>query len=260
MNTMSTKFQRGMGLIELMVAIVLALLLALAMIAIFLSGRASFLTQEQVGRLQENGRYAYHLMTTELQRAGYRRASWDPPRGGFAFTANTVNGANDLSDVIELQYETDRDCFSDFNTVTENLPQPDGTGTLTVPQFYQKLIRFSVINDQLWYQCSYGPVNGALAQQISASVADGVENLQIQYGEDLTRDLSVNQWVDAGAWNNFANVVSVRLAMVVRTPEEFTTEADQETFDLYSTTSTAAGDNRIRRVYSGQVSLRNQTL
>ena len=257
----STRKQSGFSMIELMVTLVLVSFLAIMMVMIFVSGRASFLTQDQVGRLQENGRYAFHLMTSELQRAGFHRKVWEPPRFGFAFTANTLDGGKSAApDIIELQYESDRDCSSAFNTNTEDITRPHDGSVITVPQFYLKQINFSVIDSQLIYTCSYGPVDGVLAQQVNAAVADGVENLQIQFGEDLNSDLSVNQWVDGGNWNNFQNVVAIRFGMVMRTPEQFTVEADDQTFDLYGTTTTAVGDNRIRRVYSGQVSVRNLTL
>jgi len=259
-NSIAKLKQKGFSLIELMVTLVLVSFLAIAMIMIFLSGRTSFLTQDQVGRLQENGRYAFHLMTRELQRAGYQREVWEPPAFGFAFTANTVDGGGTAPDTIELQYESDRDCNDAFNTVTENIIRPDTGASVAVPAFHLRLISFSVVDNQLMYSCSYGPVNTAPTLQINAAVADGVENLQIQFGEDMTTDFSVNQWVDGGAWNNFANVVSVRVAMVVRTPEEFAIGTDNETFDLYGTTTAAAGDQRIRRVFSGQVSARNLTL
>lgn len=253
--------QRGVSLIELMIALLLSSLIILAMVSVFIAGRASFLTQEQVARQQENGRFAWELITGELQEAGYHPVVWDPPALGFALTNNTTDGGGLNPDTLELQYESDRNCFGAENTVTEAVTQPNGTN-VNVPQYYQKLARFAVdgTTDQLVYTCSYGPVNGALVQQINAPVADGIENLQIQYGEDTTGDLSVNQWVNAGAWTNFFDVVSVRIAVVVATPEEFTVEDDTQTFDLYSGTSTAAGDNRARKVFAGQVNLRNLTL
>lgn len=264
MNTLihkrlSQNKQCGASLIEVMVSLLIVSLLMIAMVVIFLSGRASFIGQEQLGRLQENGRYAFNLMTKEIHRAGYRPEVWELPRLGFAFTLNSVNGTGIGSDVIELQYEFDKDCFGAFNTATVPITQPDGT-VVNVPRFDQRLVSFSVVNNELLYSCSYGPVNGALAVQINSAVADGVENLQIQYGEDLTNDLSVNSWVNAGGWNNLFDVVAVRIAMAVRTPEQIRLDADTQTLDLYGLTTAAAGDRRIRRVYSGQVSVRNLTL
>jgi type IV pilus assembly protein PilW len=256
--------QAGVSLVELMVALVISSLLIAGMVAMFLSGRTSFLTQEQLARLQENGRYAFALMTSEIQESGYHRQTWDPPQLGFAFTNNSTDGGGTASDQIEVQYESDRDCRDAYNTVTEAALLPDGSA-ITVPQFYQKLIRFSVVDNQLVYTCSYGPVNGTLVQQINEAVADGVENLQVQYGEDLTNDLSVNQWVAAGGWNNAFDVVAVRVALLMRTPEAFATEQDAETYDLYGTIVTpvsadAADNRRLRRVFAGEVNLRNLTL
>ena len=106
-----------------------------------------------------------------------------------------------LPDTIELQYESDRDCNDAFNTVTENITRPDdgsasdnGSGSI-----YLRLINFSVVNNQLMYTCSYGSgKRSPLVLQVNAAVADGVENLQIQFGEDMNSDFSVNQWVDRG--------------------------------------------------------------
>ncbi len=253
--------QAGLSLIELMIALLLSTLLIFALVSVFIAGRASFLTQEQVARQQENGRFGFQLLTEELQRSGFHPVVWDPPSLGFALTANTADGGGMTPDTLELQYESDRNCFGAENPAQEVVIKPDGSN-VTVPRYYQKLVRFAVdaADDQLDYTCSYGPVNGALAQQINAPIADGVENLQIQYGEDTTGDLSVNTWVNAGAWGNAFDVVSVRVALVVATPEEFAVEADDQTFDVYSGTTTAAGDNKFRKVFAGQVNLRNLTL
>lgn len=259
--------QTGVTLVELMVTLVIASLLILALVAVFLSSRTSFLTQEQLARLQENGRYAFESITRELKEAGFRRETWEPPALGFPLvTANaadggavTADGGGANADTLVIHYESDKDCLDDFNAVTENVAVPGG-GTATVPQYYHKLLRYTIVNNQLNLECRYGPVNGVLAQQINGPIADGVENLQVQYGEDLNGDLSVNQWVNAGGWSNAFDVVAVRIGLVVRTPETFTTEADTQTFDLYGTTTTAQNDQRIRRVYAGEVNMRNLTL
>ena len=264
MNTLKFKRQQqvkqsGSSMVELMVALLVVSLLMIAMVAMFLSSRASFIGQEQIGRLQENGRYAFNLITKEIERAGYRPEVWEPPRLGFAFTNNTTNGSGTDSDTIELQYESNEDCLGAFNTTTDAIILPDGS-TVNVPRHEQRLVNFSILNNELIYVCSYGPINGALVEQINTAVAEGIENLQIQYGENLTNDLSVNNWVNAGGWNNMSDIVAVRIAMSVRTPEIVRIENDTRTHDLYSHTTTAAGDQRIRRVYSGLISVRNLTL
>lgn len=251
--------QRGVSMIELMVSLVIASFLIAGMVLIFLSGRASFVTQEQVGRLQENGRYAYQLIKQEIQNSGYHHEAWEPPQLGVGMTVNTVNGAGNSPDTLELQYESDKDCNGAFNTVTVSVTKPDGTA-INVPAHYQRLVRFTVVNNQLIYTCSYGQINGALTQQVNSVVADGVENLQVQFGEDTNGNLSANNWVDDVSTIDLFNVVALRVAMVVATPEIVSIENDAQTYDLYAATTTAANDARIRRVYGGEITLRNATL
>ena len=251
--------QKGVTLVELMVALVIASFLIGGMVLIFLSGRSSFMTQEQVGRMQENGRYAYELIKHEVQNAGYHHEAWEVPQLGYGLTVNTVDGSGAAPDTLEVQYESDKDCFDNYNTNTVAVVQPNGTA-INIPAQYQRLVRFTVVNDQLIYTCSYGQINGVLTQQVNASVADGVENLQVQFGEDTNGDLSANNWVDDVSTIDLFNVISLRVGMVVRTPETITIEQDTETYDLYAATTTAANDNRLRRVWGGEIALRNSTL
>jgi type IV pilus assembly protein PilW len=63
--------QRGLGMIELMIAITLGLLITAAVGTIFLSGSKSYNENERFARMQENGRYALKLLADELAMAGY---------------------------------------------------------------------------------------------------------------------------------------------------------------------------------------------
>jgi type IV pilus assembly protein PilW len=63
--------QRGLGIIELMIAITLGLLITAAVGTIFLSGSKSYNENERFARMQENGRYALKLLADELAMAGY---------------------------------------------------------------------------------------------------------------------------------------------------------------------------------------------
>ncbi len=260
--------QRGLTLVELMIALVLSTLIILAMVFTFISGRASFLTQEQQARQQENGRFAWQLMTEEIQKAGYHPEVWDPPRLGFALTVSGAGDAvlgtidnGDNPDQLEVHYESDRNCFGAENPVNEPLTPPIGAAA-NVPSYFRKVVSFRVdpATDQLIYRCDYGPVGGALVNQIDAPVADGIENVQFQYGEDTTGDLSANQWNDFNAVGNPFDIVAIRIAVLVATPDEYVAENDAQTFDLFSHTTAAANDRRSRKVFSGQVNMRNLTL
>ena len=258
------RLQRGVTLLELLVALLISSLLILAMVFLFMSGRASFLTQEQVARQQENGRFAWQLITRELQQAGYFPEVWDRPRIGFAI-AEATNGAGTAGDAITLQYESDKDCYGDYNrNETEPVERPDGT-VVQVPAHWHKVVRFELDGNgdvnRLLYSCGYAQINPPNVPAFTINqqpVAEGISNLQFQYGVDGNRDLSVDQWVDAPG--TLEDVLSVRVALLVATPENITFEADDQTYDLYSFTSAAYGDQRSRKVFAGQVNMRNLTL
>ena len=62
---------RGFSLIELMVALVITLILLAGIGQIFLSSKKSFLIQDSLGRMQENGRYAMETIAQDVRRAGF---------------------------------------------------------------------------------------------------------------------------------------------------------------------------------------------
>ena len=62
---------RGFSLVELMVALVITLILLAGIGQIFLSSKKSFVIQDSLGRMQENGRYAMETLAQDVRRAGY---------------------------------------------------------------------------------------------------------------------------------------------------------------------------------------------
>lgn len=62
---------RGLTLIELLVALALAVTLSAAMVATYANSRRHHFYEQQVARLQENGRHALRLLTRDLAMAGF---------------------------------------------------------------------------------------------------------------------------------------------------------------------------------------------
>ncbi|MES1944404.1 type IV pilus assembly protein PilW [Salinisphaera sp. PC39] len=63
--------QRGFGLVEMMIAMVLGLLLVAAAIQVFLSTRASYRYNQALAEVQDGARFAMHVLTHDLRLAGY---------------------------------------------------------------------------------------------------------------------------------------------------------------------------------------------
>lgn len=66
----ATRSQRGLSLVELMVGTVLGLLLAGAVLQVYLSTKMTFNTQDQKSVLEESGRYALEVVAREVRMAG----------------------------------------------------------------------------------------------------------------------------------------------------------------------------------------------
>jgi type IV pilus assembly protein PilW len=61
---------KGFTIVELMVSLVLGLLLIGGTISIYLSNQESFRTADAISKVQENGRFAFELMSRDLRDAG----------------------------------------------------------------------------------------------------------------------------------------------------------------------------------------------
>lgn len=88
-------------------------------------------------------------------------------------------------------------------------------------------------------------------------ILPGVENFQIQFGEDLDADGTVDQFVNADAVTNFSKVYAARLWVLVRTER---TEKDLDTSKNYTIAGQAvaiADDDYRRLLVSSVVKMRN---
>ena len=64
-------FQRGLSLIELMIAIALGIVLSAGVIEIYIGSKQTYRSQNALSRLQENGRYALEQIAGDMRRSGY---------------------------------------------------------------------------------------------------------------------------------------------------------------------------------------------
>lgn len=82
--------QRGLTLIETMVAMVISLILIGGVIQIFVGSKQTYRFQESLSRVQESGRYALEAMSRDLRMAGYRGC-----QGSDVELTNTLNDSTD---------------------------------------------------------------------------------------------------------------------------------------------------------------------
>jgi len=112
--------QVGLTLIELLLALLLGAVLSLGVTQLFVRGKISYLQDEEMARLQENGRYALRYLTREMNMAGYlANVLW----------AGNVASAPGGTACFDHLIDTRRP-IEFYNDVTENGPRETGLSTL----------------------------------------------------------------------------------------------------------------------------------
>jgi type IV pilus assembly protein PilW len=86
-----------------------------------------------------------------------------------------------------------------------------------------------------------------LGDIVANELVEGIEDMTILYGEDRNSDGNPDIYVNAASVLNMDNVISVRITVDARTVE-----------DNIATSTTAAGDRRIRRSFTTTVGIRNR--
>jgi type IV pilus assembly protein PilW len=92
-------------------------------------------------------------------------------------------------------------------------------------------------------------------------LVEGIEQMQVQYGVDTTGDVIVDAYRTAdqvqadGQWND---VISVSVALLVRSLEQYGTDTDQRAYTLLDVNVAAPADRRLREVFTATASIRNR--
>ncbi len=88
-------------------------------------------------------------------------------------------------------------------------------------------------------------------------LADGVEDLQILYGEDTGGGNEyADEYLTANLVSDWADVRSVRINLLLRSEDDITTQPRAFTFN--GANANTANDNRLRMVFSTTIALRNR--
>ena len=233
--------QRGFSLVELMVALTISLILMAGVGQIFMSTKSSYNLQNGLGRLQENARFALDILSQNIGQAGYttdldgidafnsaNTLENQSANAGLGFTQAT----NRASDIIEINYVSTTDCLG------------NATGGTATDRYY--------INGNTLMCLGNGSVTAGI-------LAEGIENMQFLYGEDTDADDVANIYVNAGNVTTWANVKSVRVALLVSTTENMGTSSTDSNIHVLLNTPPIGplNDNAMRRVFGMTIPLRN---
>ena len=89
-------------------------------------------------------------------------------------------------------------------------------------------------------------------------LVESVDTMQVLYGVDAALDGAVDGYVTADAVADWTQVVTVRVSLLMRSPDEFGTDVDSRTYDVNGVIFNPVDDRRERQVFTTTIALRNR--
>ncbi|MFZ2209109.1 MAG: PilW family protein [Porticoccaceae bacterium] len=194
--------QSGFSLVELMIALLLGLLLMSGIIAVYLESKNSFVQDEAISRVQENGRFALRLLTREIAMGGFYAGVTDPG----AISAATVVGDAcatwllNPTQVIET-YDNADGSSEEAALGTCTLAAVVGTDVLAVRRASDK----PLIHDGNW-QDDFETDGLTDAQYYLHTESSGLGPAEIRLGSALDGAALTTSTSTADVWNYFGRI------------------------------------------------------
>lgn len=251
----ANRAQRGLSLIELMVAMVIGCFLILGVTQIFISNQKSYLFQQGQSGNQENSRFALAILNQELSKAGYRsNPSRDFPAGsglGCTFPARTSVYALSPTQLC-IQYQasnrTDVTCQGTaLSTAAQN----------TIADTYNQIN--PIIIEKIAFDAATSSItctSGTVTQQL----VTGVAGLRFEYGSGDVELKVVKNFSTSPT----ATIGAVRYTMLMQSPgtaslRDTTTGTSLALTDWNTRFGTKLADtNQIYQLVQGTTMIRNQ--
>jgi type IV pilus assembly protein PilW len=254
--------QRGFTLIELMIAMLIGVFLMGGVIQIFLSAKQAYRLQENLSRLQENGRFAMDMIAQDTRMAGYVDTVCLPttataPQSSQQALLQVANADKTDSTTNWCSPATgSMGCISSIpssgtnsSTTAQNTTAPANTTAGNV--------RTDAIRSYQWFSptnCTVAGLNatgteisyfikaddsnsnvaslwrypGSNAINTAQERVEGIETMYVLYGvdTDATPDYIPNYYADAGS-ADLTKIVSVRITLVAVTTDIGLTDTPQ---------------------------------
>jgi type IV pilus assembly protein PilW len=245
--------QRGLTVVELLVALVLSLLLMTGIIQVFLASKQTYATNEAMSVLQENGRFALEFIARSVRIGGYvepTALSLGTPlavQGSGCTGLCTENGNGNASDQLAIAFQPPRDPATGTR---------QDCGGMTVADQRILVNVFRVQNGSL--RCSsYQHTPYQLLSQ-NVELVSGIDRLQVLYGINTQGDLdSANQYVSADRVADWGQVRAVRVAVLANSLSPVSPAPPARPYILLDATPVSFDDRLARQIFTSTIQLKN---
>lgn len=98
--------------------------------------------------------------------------------------------------------------------------------------------------------------NAGVTGTASSELVEGIENMQVLYGEDTDSDGTADYYVPFDEVADDENIISIRVSILVRSSEDSIARDGQTV--AFNGTTTTFNDGRLRKVFTTTIALRNR--
>ena len=284
------KYQHGVTLIEMMIAMVVSLVLVAGVGTVYFSSKRNYQTRDELSQMNESARSALETLRKHLEHAGYATPN-KLPIGTYFFVKDDPDlpspvseecggGKKNLQDVADFNGRATRDAFNangdaisvrflgDNNLFTDaaggSLPNECRVGNAANMNASLIYNAFHVDNDGTTRDNNnvFVPILYAVGSNVNnrQPIVNGVENIQFQYGIDTDNNGTADYFANAtrtdddDAWQR---VVSIKVALLVRSLGNVLEANSVRTYNLLNEPVTTPADRYQRAVYTTTIQLRN---
>ncbi|TWH64052.1 type IV pilus assembly protein PilW [Azomonas agilis] len=264
--------QKGLSLLELLVAMAISSFLILGVTQIYLDNRRSYSFQQNLSENQESSRYIQLMLHQHLTKAGYRREPYIDPELIFPST-NVFNECNfskgqtvvGNGSFLCIRYQPrdtkDRNCLGNSPRNSSDIAAPYKTSNIEII-----IERYYLTNNSLSCQVIHTDGSGATLENSSGSaeLIRGLLDLHFEFGLGSDADTrSVHKYVTSPSGTD--TILAVRYSILLRSTNtrlrdavDFETAiANWKTLTGVSDTDITDDNGQLYQVTQRTVSLRN---
>ncbi|WOD12129.1 PilW family protein [Pseudomonas sp. NyZ704] len=246
--------QRGLSIIELLIALAISSLLILGVTQIYVDNKSNFFFQQGQSDNTENARYTLLILEEELRRVGYRIRPDDDL--AQAFRAESEGNCNFAAgETINYDATNNRLCLR-YQPHVPGLTACDGIAQAGPPNPYELPAGSSNLIVDLTFTG-----NSLLCND--QPVFDNLVDLQIEFGVSNDNSRQADAYTRAPAAGQ--SIQSVRYAALIKSRyDNIATDTESQAFEYwhetyYDTEGVTAPDRALYLVTESTINLRNLT-
>lgn len=214
--------QRGLTLVEILVALVISLFLVAGVIQLFIGSKQTYRGYDALSRIQENGRFVLEAMARDIRMSGYYPRVTARTIVGSTITATTTTPAPAWPSQPPTNQPMAVSGYHNSNTDNGVITQWLGDDGVT---FFSRLYSINLRPVASGAVKCPGAANSLFINRFDGAgdqeLIEGVQRMQILYGVDTApsgippRPSVARQYVPVGGVVNWNNVVSVQIYLLI---------------------------------------------